>query len=119
VGVVRRVSTLGRGLVFGGVVFVVFACGGIDDDELHCEEAVSHLEDCCEGFEARRFNCEEQTDCTFNDRHPDFYDSASQCIRDRSCDQLREQGKCAAFVKIANEAYPSEDPTRIETEACK
>jgi hypothetical protein len=116
VGAVRR-GAWKHGLVLGAVVFFVFACGGIDPNELHCEEAVSHLEECCEGVDARRFQCDEEDAC--GNRSPDFYDHASECIRDRSCEQLRAQGKCEVFEQIANTPYPSSNRDRIEAEACK
>ncbi|MFO0739133.1 MAG: hypothetical protein U0270_24765 [Labilithrix sp.] len=112
-----RAGTWKHAAVLGGVVFLVFACGGIDGNELHCEEAISHLEECCDGLDARRFQCDEEDAC--GQRSPDFFDKASECIRDRSCEQLRAQGKCAAMIKIASEPYPSNNPSRIETEACK
>lgn len=100
------------------VVGIVVACGGIDDTEIHCEEAVSRLQDCCPGFDPRKFNCvEDSNGC--NTSTPDFYDSASKCIRDSSCDQLRQKGKCAAFLQIASTPYPQENRGKIETEACR
>ena len=111
----RRTWT--RAAVLGAVVVLVFACGGIDDNELNCEEAVAHLQDCCPGFEPRRFRCEEETTC--NTRTPDFFDRASDCIRELSCESLRSLGKCDAFLRIQNTPYPGEDPARIEQEACK
>lgn len=116
-----RVGTWRHGAVLSAVVVLVFACswacGGIDDNELHCEEAVSHLEECCDGFDARRFQCDEESTCAT--REPDFADRASECIRDRSCEVLRAQGTCAALIQLSNEPYPSDNRSRIEEEACK
>lgn len=102
----------------GAIVVVLFACGGIDDNELHCEEAVSHLEDCCDGFEARRFSCiEEDSGC--NQQSPDLYDRASECIRKLSCDELRSRGKCASLTALSKSDYPNRIRDEIATEACK
>lgn len=107
-----------RGIVLGAVIFLVFACGGIDDNELKCEEAVAHLEDCCPGVDARRFTCDNEQTCVPSST-PDFYEKASECITSRTCDELKNQGKCDAFEAIANDPYPSNDKNRIQVEACK
>lgn len=120
VGSVRRpLKSLRALVVVSGVVVVIVACGGIDDNEIHCEEAVSRLQDCCgPAFDPRKFNCvEDSNGC--NTSSPDFYDSASKCIRDSSCKQLQDKGKCAAFIQIANTPYPQENRQQIETEACR
>jgi hypothetical protein len=110
-------ATWRRAAALGAVVFLVFACGGIDDNELNCEEALAHLFECCPGFEPRRFQCEVEETCS--SRTPDLYDDASTCIRELPCDELRRRGQCEAFIAIQNEPYPNQDPSRIEQEACK
>lgn len=90
------------------------SCANFDDDQLQCEEAVSRLEKCCEGLDARRFSCD--TGCN---RNVNFTDRASACIREKSCDDLRNGTQCAALARVALEPYPSEATAQIEQEACR
>ena len=94
---------------------IALSCASMSPEELLCEEAVSRLEDCCPGLDARRFSCE--TGC--NSPTTAVTEQASECIRDRSCDDLKNKGSCTALTRIANEPYPASATFVIEQEACK
>jgi len=96
------------------LVGIVLSCGGISGDELGCENAVSHLEDCCSTLEGHRFTCERT--CRGD---VDLTETASECISDRSCTELQDRGICAAMTRLANEPYPASATAAIEQEACK
>jgi hypothetical protein len=100
------------------VVGVVLGCGGIDDDELLCEEALGHLEDCCPGFDVHRFQCANQADC-FNSVTPDVTQEASKCIRGHECSDARSSGLCDRMTALAAAPYPYLERGAIEQAACK
>jgi hypothetical protein len=65
---------------------------GIREDELRCEEAKQHLQDCCG-------ESNEPIDCTYyppgcdsNEKLPDLDVAEAVCIRDKSCDDLQFNG---------------------------
>jgi hypothetical protein len=112
----RRRPSIGAALV--AVLAVLLACGSVPDDEFLCEEAVARLEDCCTGFQPRRFNCENVRGCNSN-RVPAVNERASECIRDRGCADLESTGVCASLTRLSNQPYPSSLIAEIEREACR
>ena len=56
---------------------VLFACGDMRQDELDCEEAVSHLQECCPSFDSSRIQCLYVQGCT-NGEVPDISMPESQ-----------------------------------------
>lgn len=85
---------------------------GFRHDELECEEAVAHLERCCGALPAGRVSCEydewecgsryddytgeEECGCSgIEYDFPDLHGQTSDCIRERTCDELRATGICA------------------------
>src|SRR5215213_2809305 len=102
------------------IVGVVFACGGIDSEEMLCEEAVVRVETCCEKIDVGRFNCIEQAaGCGTQARRPAFTENASACIRDTSCSDLRDKGKCDGLRQLHYGPYPVQDRAAFEKEACR
>ena len=79
-------------IAFAAVVAVVLSCGEIREGEMLCEEAVSHLDECCPDIDPRRLNCIYQDGCG-TDLKPIFTIKASDCLRDRPCDVLMEKGR--------------------------
>ena len=68
---------------------------GIDEDELHCEEAVKHLLDCCPNDATiSRISCYAGRGCETNT--PELGPAQSVCLRDESCDDLYASGACDA-----------------------
>src|SRR6185503_7067961 len=64
----------------------------IEKSELHCEEAVHHLSDCCHNAIADRYSCTAGRGC--DDTRPDLDDPLATEIRGESCDRLVASGAC-------------------------
>ena len=78
------------------LVGVLLGCTGIREDELACEDAVSHLQACCQGFTGSNVDCTyEEGGCKENAVFPEISVSQSACIRSESCAELRSTGVCA------------------------
>jgi hypothetical protein len=87
-------SSAWAALTAGGLALVL-ACGdSLQQEELDCEEAVSHLEHCCPGFASGAIACVLQSEGC-NTIVPDLSIADSQCIRGESCGQLVTNGVCA------------------------
>ena len=71
-------------------ILVPLTCSGIHDDELRCEEAVAHLQGCCPNFRATKINCQDTTSCGNTTARPQLTLDQSNCILDRSCDDLNK-----------------------------
>jgi len=92
-----------RKLIFGALapLAVGIACGGIHQDEIDCEEAVSYLQQCCPGFDANAVGCQ-SSQTTTNDGcntttttiYPALTPSEESCIRSESCEALVASGVC-------------------------
>jgi hypothetical protein len=112
-------STVSKGAItIAVVVGVALGCGGIDDDELACEDALSHLEDCCPKFDIHRFQCANQSDCS-TAVPTDLTQTASDCIRSHSCSDALSSGLCDRMMAVAAEPYPYQQQTKVEAAACK
>jgi len=70
------------------------AGGGLRQDEIDCEQAVAHLQDCCPDFGTATIACVSSQGCDVSD--PALSIAESQCILDRSCESLIASGLCAA-----------------------
>lgn len=69
----------------------------IREDEFECEEAVAHLQVCC-GMSLPSVMCtyqERMPDCGASARVPDLPIAQARCLRQASCDQIKELGACA------------------------
>lgn len=76
-------------------VAALFFLGGatfIDPGEVHCEEAVNHLDDCCHAPINRDYSCTAGRGC--DPGRPDLDDPLATQIRDESCAQLVASGAC-------------------------
>ena len=105
-------------IAFAGVVAVVLSCGEIREDEMLCEEAVSRLDECCPEIDPRRLNCIYQDGCG-TDLTPVFTAAASECLRDRGCDDLKSRGVCDGLKKLSYVPYPYQVRREFEAEACR
>lgn len=107
-------------IVFAAVVAVVlsFSCGDIRESEMLCEEAVSHLDECCPDIDPRRLNCVYQQGCG-TDLTPVLTVNASECIRERSCEELKGQGICEGVKLLSYEPYPFQRTSELEREVCR
>lgn len=71
---------------------------GFRQDEVECEEAVRYLSECCEGFDPARIRCTYRGGCE-SDTVPDVAVSQSQCILDKSCDDIRRAHVCERLLQ--------------------
>lgn len=105
-------------IAFAAVVAVVLSCGEIREDEMLCEEAVSHLEECCPDIDPRRFNCIHQEGCG-RDLDPVLTRAASECVSGRDCDDLRSRGVCDGLRQRSYEPYNFQSRGEFEKESCR
>ena len=104
-----RIAGLVLPLAACTVVLCSFACGdALHQDELDCEEAVSHLEACCPGFVASS-----NLRCIYDDpgcgtvTEPAIPEDAAGCIRNKSCDTVVQDGVCAAIASAQAKLGPN------------
>lgn len=108
----------GGPLAFAAVVAVALSCGEIREDEMLCEEAVSHLEDCCPNIDPRRFNCVHDEGCG-TQLFPVLEPQAADCVRNASCRDLQNKQICDGLRQLSYVPYPFEDRTAFTSEACR
>ena len=75
-------------------VLLALATRCLRPDEMHCENAVERLVDCCPGFTARQISCEYVEGCSV--RYPAISEDDAHCIAGASCAALVADGVCAA-----------------------
>jgi hypothetical protein len=85
----RRIP--GLGLALSAFVLLTAESIAPTDDEVECESAVSHLGQCCPGFDSQVIKCVEAA-CTV----PDLSASSSQVLEGMDCDAIRAAGLCDA-----------------------
>jgi len=96
----RRTATIATCVV----VLVSLCCGGLNKEELACEEAVAHLEECCPGFQSSRVRCiDEDRGCV--SQRPDITVEMSRCIRSEECGALVTYGICARAKSYREPGY--------------
>ena len=76
-----------RAAVLAGILGPL-TCNGIHDDELHCEEAIAHLQNCCPGLKQASISCRQNTSCGNASARPQIPMEQSDCILARSCEDL-------------------------------
>jgi hypothetical protein len=92
---VLRGVAWGRAWVALVLLLLVVRCnGGIQEDDLECQEAASQLQNCCPGFNPKSLVCTYST-AICGTIEPDFSLEVSQCIIGESCEALRSTGVCA------------------------
>src|SRR4051812_18006692 len=79
-----------------GIAPLVFFLFGFDLDrgELECEQAASHLEECCPELELTRLSCVQKGGCGREEEGTVISMHESECIRDASCDELVDAMIC-------------------------
>jgi hypothetical protein len=81
-------------LVTAVAAALVLCCGaGLRKDEIDCEEAVSHLHNCCVDINPSAYNCRFVQGCESNTR-PVLSIQTSVCIQAQSCESLNRSGMC-------------------------
>jgi len=95
-----------RGLLLGAIASVALfgmkAEGEVRKDELECENAVQHLEDCCG---ANYFGG--NIDCTYvyggcegPDKPPQLTLAQSQCLQTLTCADVQLMGGCGSWMEL-------------------
>jgi hypothetical protein len=105
-------------IAFAAVVAVVLSCGEIRESEMLCEEAVSRLDECCPEIDPRRLNCIHQDGCG-TQLEPVFTVRASDCLRDKPCELLKDEGICDGLRQLSYKPYPYQSRIDFEAEACR
>lgn len=91
-------------------VSTLVAGGGLRQDELDCENAVSYLQGCCPGFTGGTVACVHDDGCgTVTDTALSI--SESQCIVAETCDQILSSGICDRVTNLASPTQDSADDT--------
>ncbi len=86
-----------------GALSTLTAENGIRQDELRCEEAKKHLQDCC-GASLPDIDCTYvPADCDSTPIYPQLDVNTSVCLRDASCDTLRSSGACSSPTEVSCE----------------
>ena len=111
-----RPARMAPGWLIAATVALMFACGDMRQDELDCEEAVSHLQDCCPGFDSRRIECIYETGCT--PQIPAISIQQSQCIRDESCSALVASGVCQRAQNAQTVTDSAQNSTPVSETVC-
>jgi hypothetical protein len=91
---VTRVGLLGI-----AVVFFLPGATGVIEREFRCEEAATHLADCCEGFDPHDMNCAFVSSCGEAEPDPVLRTEEAVCIRELSCDELVAARVCERVLE--------------------
>jgi hypothetical protein len=99
----KRKRWLRAGLAVLGVIALTGA-EQLDPGEIHCEEAVKHLAECC-GESFQFYDCTAGRGC--DGKRPDLDDPLASNVRDSSCEQLIAQGACMVPPRSPRDAGPT------------
>jgi hypothetical protein len=90
---------LGRGFTLSLLVATLLSYGacGLNYGDFDCENAASHLAQCCAGFEAASISCTHKGGC--NGWVPEFDTQEADCVRAQSCGALVADGVCAMIIE--------------------
>jgi hypothetical protein len=83
---------MAKGLLGGVMLLFLGGATPIDEGELHCEEAVRHLADCCRTDLDQAYSCTAGRGCDTG--RPDLDDPLATEVRDQSCEELVASGAC-------------------------
>ena len=98
----KKSSRWSSGFTVSLVVAALLACGSIRQDEFLCENAVSHLQGCCPGFNAGAVECHFDNGC-LETTYPELDETQSNCILGESCATLRAAGVCDRVAALPDE----------------
>lgn len=82
-------------LVAALLLIMTFSRGasGLREDDLQCEEAVAHLNECCPGFDVAKISCAFSSGCG-DTQYTAFSIEESECIQNADCKTLVGNGVC-------------------------
>jgi hypothetical protein len=87
------------------------ADGGLRQDELDCEEAVSYLQGCCPDFGGATVACVHDVGCQTGVETALSIEE-SQCILAESCDQVMATGLCEKVKNLPSPMVNGFDPSQ-------
>jgi hypothetical protein len=94
------------------------ADGGLTQEQLDCEEAVSYLQGCCPGFQASEtVNCESDQGCGTSIA-PALSITESQCIVGLSCSDVVNRGICDRVVNLSSPTTTTDGTTGSHPPVC-
>jgi hypothetical protein len=88
--------------------------GDMQQDVVECEQAMSHVEGCCDGFRAGRTRCVSEG-CGSDYTKPALSLEESRCIEGLSCDEVRQRGLCRALEDLASPQYHTDGGAAVQT----
>jgi hypothetical protein len=95
----RRTRALFRLSLPALALLSLVASGGLREDEIDCEEAVAHLDECCPGFaKATSMSCTFGTGC--EQSLPELTVDESRCVTAASCDEIRSRNLCETLKHV-------------------
>jgi hypothetical protein len=109
-----RVNRIASTILVSSLVVVVTCIDSLHEDEFLCEEAHARLVECCPGFRTDSEYCASDSGCS--DVVPALSSDESRCIKDSSCDRLRNEGICARAAAVTEHPFEAgadgEPPSR-------
>ena len=86
----------------------LMADGGLREDEIDCEQAVAHLQECCPGFaQSETLQCVYSDGCGVTE--PAISIPQSQCILGESCEQITASGLCSRAAMLSSPSTSSDN----------
>lgn len=79
-------------MVAAALVLALVAVRCIEGDELHCENAVTRLDECCGELQVDAAYCEHTEGCGVV--YPTIDEDDAECIAEASCAELVQGGVC-------------------------
>jgi hypothetical protein len=94
-----------RGLLLGAIASVALyglkAEGEVRKDEIECENAIQHMQDCCGADSGRDVDCTYvYGGCEAPDKPPELSIAQSQCLQTLTCADVQLMGGCGSFLEL-------------------
>ncbi len=89
--------------VVAGLVLLMTSqrASGLREDDLQCEEAVTHLNDCCPNFDLSKISCSYKSGCG-STQYAELGIDDSVCIQNKECKELIAQGICTSVLTLGD-----------------
>jgi hypothetical protein len=85
----RRLRRWLTRITLAATAFLALSAQSLRRDELHCEEAKKHVDECCGGASLAYLDCTYDPGCG-TPTYPDLDERTALCLRDASCDTLKD-----------------------------
>ncbi len=99
----RHASSLRRVpfAIVAGLVLLMTSqrASGLREDDLKCEEAVAHLNDCCPNFDLSKISCSYKSGCG-STQYAELGIEDSVCIQNKDCKTLIAEGICTRVLTL-------------------